>query len=152
MPKIENVQDVSQTKPAFLDICQFQMISMYEQLANEENIYDYMVALARNRGYSICFEPDNGKLRFTGCSPQYGGRCIIPTINDQFEVYVIECVKKMLTDWHNQTQYRVPPFCSLIEGREYSSISIQLTKRQRGILTKILKTENKRKELLKRCD
>ncbi len=127
MPKIENVQDVSQTKHAFLDICQFQMISMYEQLANEENIY-------------------------AGCSPQYGGRCIIPTINDQFDVYVIDCVKKMLTDWHNQTQYRVPAFCSLIEGREYSSISIQLTKRQRGMLTKILKTENKRKELLKRCD
>lgn len=151
MAKIEIVQTRIRTKQNALYAEQFKIITMYEQLAAAENIYDYLWALVRNHGYATCFEKNEaGTLRFTGCDPEYGGGPFTHTMQDQFDIYLVDMAKKMLTDWHAKKEYRVPPYCSLIDGKEYSTIGIDLNKQQRGVLTKILRIENKRKQLLKR--
>lgn len=147
MAKIEIIhQHLQSVEQSVLDIYQLKIISMYEELANEKNIFEYLFALNTN-GYLLGLEIKEEKVRFRACDPELISRNYGWTIEGQFQGGLIFFVRKLLTDWHAGVSYQKKQWSSSfgIENKDFSFVRIRLTRRQRGILTKILKLEKKRR-------
>lgn len=147
MAKIEIIhQHLQPAEQNVLDIYQLQMISMYEEVANGKNVFEHLQILNAN-GYVLFFEQQNGNLRFTGCDSKYHGFNGNQNIHEQFEWNLILMVKSLLKDWHTKRLYEKNGG-RFWQTNDPEMVSIMLTRKQRGVLTKILKIENKRKKRL----
>lgn len=154
MTKIDIMQQQLQpVEQNVLDIYQYQALGLYNELLKEKNILDYLWYL-NSQGYSLPIEKKDGVVTFIGCSydymNQYKHAYRHTEIHYMFDTYVIGYCKKMLKAWHDRnmtTTYWDRETRTLVEG---SKSKITLSKVQRGILTKILKIENKRQKNLKK--
>ncbi len=142
MARIDIIQQQLQPKEQnVLDIYQIQIISMYDKLINDKNISQYLYAL-QFRGYVTGIIRIQGKMQFTIGENQ--------NANSAYKWGLIFFVKKLLTDWHaNRRCYRPASLRYSVKGskrsrRKEGYVYTNLTKQQRGVLTKILKIENKR--------
>ena len=143
MGEIEHI--ISQPKEVdILDIYQHQNISRFDNFLNSENGEKFLRSF-RSLGYLIPVQTVNGKLKFS--IPNSWG------FNSTYDDALILIVRRFLTFYHLKRTI-------VIEGTTYwskedsciihNSIHIDcslLTKKEKGILTKILKVENKRKKL-----
>ena len=138
MKEIEIIYLQSQRKEQVaLDIFQLQMIHMYEELINQQNVLEYLLTIARQHGYMVGIQKtESGRFRFSACDSDVISRICMGTVNGQFET-ISFFVKKMLTQWHKRN--------NLLQVTDH--VTIELTKQQRGVLQKILKMEKKRKRL-----
>ncbi len=145
MARIEYIQIVSaEQQIADLDVYQLQVIALYEKLLNEDGIYDFLFGFARS-GYMTFLEKKDNKIKFYGLTKEtlerIKHRGIDPwgrsPIQSLYEDAVVGFCRKMLTHWHKKEP--------LVDGwgKKYF---IELSHQQRGMLTKILKIENKRKQ------
>lgn len=154
MTKIDIMQQQLQpVEQNVLDIYQYQALGLYNKLLKEKNILDYLWYL-NSQGYSLPIEKEGDVVTFIGCSydymNQYKHAYRHTEIHYMFDTYVIGYCKKMLKAWHDRniaTIYWDRETRTLVEG---SKSKITLSKVQRGILTKILKIENKRQKNLKK--
>lgn len=143
MAKIDIIQQQLQpVEQNMLDIYQIEIISMFNKLLNQEDILDFLNYL-NSEGYSLPIENRDNAFIFIGCDKDYMNKYKHAyrhtEIHYMFDIYVIGYCKKMLTAWHTQNT-AAPRF----------SWKIKLSKTQRGILTKILKIENKRQKNLRK--
>lgn len=136
-----------------LDIYQYQVIGLYNKLLNEKNVLDYLLYL-NSQGYSLPIENEDDVITFIGCSydymNQYKHAYRHTEIHYMFDTYVIGYCKKLLKAWHDRKMPKIywdRETKTLVEG---SKSKINLSKAQRGLLTKILKIENKRQKNLKK--
>lgn len=145
------IRDHRSREKQVLDIQQLQIIGMYEKLLNEKNIYRYLNTLG-SRGYMTCFEKRDDKVVFTGLQNRdsFSSEAAFfqkAPLDIMYEDKVIFFCKKLLTAWHKKEGIKYETRKSTDLGQTVSS---ELTHEQRGVLTKILKMENKRKRLMKR--
>ncbi len=156
MAKIDIMhQQLRPVEENVLDIFQIQIISMFDELVNEPDIWKYFQTIAYSEGYCFPFFKDtNGKKKFIGCTPEYVNKHKNPFGENpwqfNFKWDVIFHCKRILTRWHNKHIMRPGHWDNerrkRIDDEQYI---LKLSKKQRGILTKILKAEKHRQKLLK---
>lgn len=145
--KIEIIEFMSQSEEdRTLDIFQLKIIDLWEGLLNEINIMDYLISLANEKGYCLWTEKKDNKFYFIGCRKEYLGFNGNQNIHEQFEWNLILVVKRILTDFHQKNGYpkNRMEWGAIRNEEDKEFIYTDLTKKQRGILTKILKINNKR--------
>ena len=151
MAKIDIINPLSGKEMQVLDIQQLQILTMFDKLLNDDNVLKFLGALS-SRGYIITIDEKDGKYRFIGCDDAYKKKRFEDfgmniDIHSQFEYGVILICKRLLTFWHLDRSIRIEPrYRGLKEIRAEEIVYTGLTRKQRGVLTKILKIENKRKK------
>jgi hypothetical protein len=143
MSKIEYI--ISQPKEIdVLDIYQYQNISRFENFLNLENGKKFLRGF-QFLGYLIPVETVEGKLKFS--KPNSWG------FNSTYNNALILIAKRFLTFYHLKRTIRVEgtPYWSKEDGciivNSFDIDCSLLTTIEKGLLTKILKVENKRKKL-----
>ena len=144
MNKIEHiVQDQYRQDVNVLDIYQIKNISLFNELLNTSNIRHAMYVLAGGKGYFIPLI--RGGKQYTidmECVPL--GRK--KNYQASYDEYIIYIARKLLQYYHERRVIHVTQF-----GRNEKLTSFNystICKKSRGILTKILKEENKRLALM----
>ena len=114
MAKIEIIQ---QLEDEFrLDICQVQIIGLYNSLILDENILNFLRFLNRN-GYMVYIGKKNGRPYFEGFDKErlalmrdrwwYGQSEGVPLEESIFQTYIVGYCKKILTAWHGGKPFRI---------------------------------------------
>lgn len=140
-----------------LDIQQLHILNLYDKIIKSKSDSQFLFALGTN-GYMTYIERKNGVLVFTGCNDNViqrlkeqkvwaGTKDMLPFMYDQ---YVIEYAKMLLTAWHKKAGVMRNNYWPKIRSVKQEMVYLELTKQERGILTQILRIENKRKALLKK--
>ncbi len=140
-----------------LDIQQLHILNLYDKIIKSKNVSQFLFAFGTN-GYMTYIERKNGVLVFTGCNDNViqrlkeqkvwtGTKDMLPFMYDQ---YVIEYTKMLLTAWHKKEGVMINNYWPKIRPVKQEMVYLELTKQERGILTQILRIENKRKALLKK--
>ena len=145
--KIEIIEQMSQSEEdRTLDIFQLKIIDMWETLLSEKNIMDYLISLANEKGYCLWTEEKDNKIKFIGCKKEHLGFNGNKDIHEQFEWNLILVVKRILTDFHQKNGYpkNRMEWGSIRKEEDKELVYTDLTKKQRGVLTKILIIHNNR--------
>ena len=152
MEKIDIMHQQSQQEQV-LDIDQHQIIGLYEKLLNDDDFWKLFSVVLYDEGCVGGVKEIDGKRKFVACDPDViKNRQAFPfpvNVHTEFEWVLILLCKKMLTYHHER---KVVVVCEF--GKAYSpdneQVPIVLARKHLGILTKILKMENKRKAFLKK--
>ena len=149
-----------------LTIEEVKCIEMYEELVNMPNILEYLLLQAR-LGYLIGLEKPEGQEKYIFYSvnvnwykTHWPDGTHLPNLRIEFKYGLVFFCKKMLTDWHKKNKIHVQ--AQEKYKREETSpgiyqyrkveipakeIVLQLDRKQRGMITKILKIYNKEKRV-----
>lgn len=124
-----------------LDIYQFQILDMYNKALNIDNIRNLLIFTCGSKGLlSYLSEKENSFFVSLGKYKNNSNHLRKENIQSDYNDAVIYLVKKMLTAYHKKEKLKIGFWFD-----EQKSFDPQcLTKKELGILTKILKLENKR--------
>lgn len=151
MAKIDVIFQSSQAQEMrALDIYQHEILSLYEKLINEENIAKYLQA-AGSQGYMLGIEFKNDKYRAYAFDDEVLKRIAgwdqgMVSMNTIFNGAVIFWCKKLLRDWHNN-DFK----CQKATKKTWlpgEPVYTNLTHKQRGLITKILKMHYRHKKFV----
>ena len=124
-----------------LSISQFEIINLYNQALNIENIRNLLIFMCRSKGMLPYLEEDNSS--FFVSLDRYKKNCpshVKENIQADYNNAVIYLVKRMLTAYHKKKLLKIGFWFE----KQKSFDPQCLTRKELGILTKILKLENKR--------
>lgn len=129
-----------------LDIYQLQIIDSYNKALNIKNIRTLLHFICRSRGYSPYLSKTDDVFHVSlNKYDKYLAENIQENSQEKYNSAVISMVKRMLTTYHKKKPINI--------NHKWWETPVEfdpsiLTKKELGILTRILKKENKRLELL----
>lgn len=119
-----------------LDIYQIKIIDLYKKAININNIRNLLMFICQSKGYSSYISETEGSFSVLIDKNQHPKE----SIQCNYNYAVIYPVKRILTAYHKKEVLKIGFW-----PKEQESFDPQrLTKKELGILTKILKLENKR--------
>ena len=122
-----------QTEEDVLDIHQIQIIRMYDEALNMPNIRSLIFHLRRSRALLTYIERNGQNFYFSMRG--------IKNFQSHYNWCLVFIVKKILQAYHKKEVIKI----SWIYGKNNPGFDTKkLTKKERGILTMILKEENRR--------
>lgn len=135
MSRIENItQKAEEINMNVLDIYQFQIVSLYNKAINIPNIRQMIYFLCMGKGYMSCINKQDGKF-FVHLNEV--------AVQGEYQNLVIFFAKKLLRAYHERKVIELAPYGQW--WKVYATFDCSsLSHEERGILTKILKQENKR--------
>lgn len=142
---MQNIFIISSNKKIIinaLDIYQFEIIELYNEALNMLNIRTFLHFICRSRGLSGYLSKINGFFHVSlNKYDKYHADNIKENMQEKYNSAVIHLVKKMLTAYHKKKPINI--------NHKWWETPIEfdpniLTRKELGMLTKILRAENKR--------
>ena len=125
-----------------LDIYQFEIVGLYNEVLNNKKLRTLLYFICRSKGYSPYLGKENGSFNVDlNKYDQYDATNRKDNLQLKYHDAIIHFVKKMLTVYHKKEILRSN---SWYEKKSIEFDTQTLNKRERGLLTKILRKENKR--------